>query len=123
LISRIQWSYDLSNPQELALALFTEFTDHIAVRKILTEIKGRVEGEIEPMAQQNAELSLFFISFVVFLVSLILILLNPFRWSGWLASLGAGIAWLITWYGPVNLWGGILLTSFVVIGLVAGYRK
>lgn len=50
LISRFRWSYDLTKPQELPLQLLTEVTDHLAVRKILMGVKGRVEGNIEPLA-------------------------------------------------------------------------
>jgi len=41
----------------LALELSTEFTDHIAVRKILRGVKQRVEQGVEPMSVQNVEFS------------------------------------------------------------------
>ena len=50
LVSRIGWSQHWTKPDLLALDLFTECTDHLAVRKILQGVKGRVESRIEPMA-------------------------------------------------------------------------
>jgi len=123
LISRIRWSYDWTRPQTQVLVLFTEFTDHIAVRKILMGVKGRVEGEIEPMAQQNAEFTLFVISVLVFITSLFLLLVRSFRWKRWLAGFGAGFAWLITWYAPISLWLGISFTVLAILGLYFAHRR
>ena len=54
LISRIRWTHNWSKPGLLPLDLFTEFTDHLAVRKILTGIKVRAEGgKINSMAIQS----------------------------------------------------------------------
>ncbi|MFZ4657993.1 MAG: hypothetical protein ACOYNY_13340 [Caldilineaceae bacterium] len=50
LVSRIRWSHHWTQPDLIALDLFTEFTDHLAVRKILQGVKGRVEGRSEPAA-------------------------------------------------------------------------
>ena len=123
LISRFRWSYDLSKPQELPLQLLTEFTDHLAVRKILMGVRGRVEGNIQPLAIQNAEFILFVISAFVFFASLILLLVRPISGARWLAGLGAGLAWLITWYAPIALWLGIVFTVLAILGLYAAYRK
>jgi hypothetical protein len=123
LISRIRWSYDWAQPQGLVLALFTEFTDHIAVRKILLGVKGRVEDSIEPMAQQNAEVALFVISGFVFFASLILLLVRPLSGARWLAGLGAGFAWLITWYAPISIWLSIVITVLAILALYSVYRK
>jgi hypothetical protein len=46
LVSRICWSHHWTQPGVLALDLFTEFTDHLAVRKILQGVKDRVEGRV-----------------------------------------------------------------------------
>src|ERR1051325_8172517 len=55
LISRILWTHHWSEPNKIGMDIFTEFTDHLAVRKILQGVKGRVEGHIEPMLQANIE--------------------------------------------------------------------
>jgi hypothetical protein len=115
LISRFRWSYDLTKPQELPLQLITEFSDHLAVRKILTGVKGRVEGTVEPMAVQNAEFVLFLISAFTFVASLILLLVRPLGWRQWFAGLVAGVAWLLTWYSTIPLWLGIAVTAPAVL--------
>jgi hypothetical protein len=117
LISRFRWSYDLSKPQELPLQLLTEFTDHLAVRKILMGVKGRVEGNIEPMAIQNTEFALFVITALVFLAGLVLLLVRPFSWAQWFAGLVTGLAWLLTWYAPIPLWLGIVITVLAILVL------
>jgi hypothetical protein len=112
LVSRIRWSYHWTPLGVLALELFTEFADHIAVRKVLQGVKGRVEGHIEPMAQQNTEVAIYVLAFLIFLVAVILILLRPLTWRSWLAGLAVGLVWLITWYAPVPIWiGGFLVLS------------
>ena len=114
LISRFRWSYDLTKPQELPLQLITEFGDHLAVRKILEGLKGRVEGTIEPKAIQNTELALFLISAFTFAVSLILLLVRPLGSGQFIAGLAAGGAWLLTWYAPIPLWLGIVVAALAI---------
>jgi hypothetical protein len=114
LISRFRWSYDLKKPQEMPLQLITEFSDHLAVRKILAGVKGRVEGTIEPMAIQNAEFVLFLISALTFAASVVLLLVRPLRWRQWFAGLVAGLVWLLTWYATIPLWSGVAITVLAV---------
>jgi hypothetical protein len=118
LISRFRWSYDLTKPQELPLQVITEFSDHLAVRKILTGVKGRVEGTIEPMAVQNTEFVLFLISAFTFVASLILLLVRPLGRTQWFAGLLAGVVWLFTWYATIPLWLGITGTVLAVLLLL-----
>ena len=109
LVSRIRWSHHWTKPDLLALDLFTEFTDHLAVRKILQGVKGRGEGHIEPMAVQNVEFVVYLVTLLIFLAALGLILLRPLTWRRWLAGFAAGLAWLIVWYAPIPLWAGATL--------------
>jgi hypothetical protein len=110
LVSRVRWSYpSWTQPEALFLDLFTEFTDHLAVRKILQGVKGRVEGRIEPMAQANIEFAIYLISAMIFLGAIVWILLRPLTWQRWLIGLAAGAVWLITWYAPISIWIGALL--------------
>ena len=55
LVSRIQWSHHWSQPLMMGMDLFTEFTDHLAVRKILQGVKDRAEGRVESFARQTFE--------------------------------------------------------------------
>lgn len=122
LISRIRWSYHWIEPSILALELFTEFTDHIAVRKILQGVKDRVEGRVESMAQQNVEFSVYFLVFVIFLFAVVLLVLRPLTWGTWLSALAAGGVWLITWYVPIPIWIGAALGLLTCMLLRQAFR-
>lgn len=123
LVSRIGWRYHLKKPSTLGYAIFTEFTDHLAVRKILMGIKGRVEGEMEPFAKQNAEFGVYILSWLSFAASLALLLIGPLSWKKLGASLLAGGVWLITWYAPLPLGVGILLAVLTPAGLYWAVRS
>jgi hypothetical protein len=122
LVSRIRWSYHWTQPGILALDLFSEFSDHIAVREILQGVKGRVEGSSKSMAQANVEFAIYVISFLVFIAALIMILLRPLTWRGWLTGLLTGIAWLVVWYAPVPVWVGAALELLVLAALIRAFR-
>ena len=109
LISRIRWSYHWRPISAIPLVLFTEFADHIAVRKILQGVQGRVEGNVEPMWVQNAELFTFVGTLFLFAAALLLIFLRQLTWQSWAASLFAGAVWLTTWYAPIPSWLSLLL--------------
>lgn len=100
LVSRIRWHYHWKQPNLLVLEVFTEFTDHLAVRKILSGVKSRVEGGTESFARQSTEFAIFVISALIFMLALIALGLRPITWQRWLASLAVGVAWLIIWYPP-----------------------
>jgi hypothetical protein len=122
LVSRIRWSHHWTQPDLLALDLFTEFTDHMAVRKILQGVKGRVEDRSEPAAQGNFEFVLYLVSALILLGAVGLILLRPLTWYRWLAGLAAGALWLITWYAPLSIWIGAALALLVLGVLVSAAR-
>ena len=122
LLSRIRWSYHWTEPSILALEIFTEYTDHIAVRKILQGVKDRVEGRIEPMARQNIEFAIYLSMFMMFLVAVALLMLRPMTWRLWLAALAVAGAWLLTWYAPISLWIGASLGLLVSFGLCQATR-
>ena len=117
LVSRARLSYTWNRPTQLVFDLLTEFSDHLAVRKILQGVKGRVEGKIEPMAKANTEFVIYLASAFVFLGAVILIFLRPLSWRSWLAGLAAGVAWLITWYAPISIWIGAFAELWVLWGL------
>ena len=123
LVSRIRWSHHWTQPGILALDLFSEFTDHIAVRKILEGVKGRVEGYSQSMALGTIEFAIYLVAALLFFVALALVLIFPLTWRGWLAGLAAGIIWLVVWYGPIPVWVGAVLELFVVGGLIRAFRR
>jgi hypothetical protein len=124
LVSRIRWSHRLNQPgMPLFLDLFTEFTDHIALREILRGVKGRVEGWAKPFAVQNIEFAIYLLAALVFVAAIVLILTRPLTWRRWLAGLAAGAAWLVTWYAPVPIWVGALLTLAVLWFMWVSQRR
>ena len=114
LVSRIRWSFHWTQPRLLALDLFTEFTDSLAVRKILQGVKGRVEGQVEPAAIQNTEFAVYVAAALIFIVTLFLLLIRPLTWKNWLTGLAGGTAWLVAWYAPVSIWLGAVLALLVL---------
>jgi hypothetical protein len=123
LVSRIRWSHHWSQPGILALDLFSEFTDHLAVRKILQGIKERVEGYSQPLALGTIEFAIYLVAALLFFAALVLVLIRPLTWRGWLAGLAAGIIWLVVWYGPIPVWVGAMLELFVTAGLIRAFRR
>jgi hypothetical protein len=122
LVSRIRWSHHWTQPGILGLDLFSEFTDHIAVRKILEGVKGRVEGYSEPLALNTTEFVIFLVAALLFCTAIVLVLVRPLTWRGWLAALGSGLIWLVVWYAPVSVWIGAVLELFVIAALVRAFR-
>lgn len=114
LISRIRWSFHWTEPSLLSLDLFTEFTDYLAVRKILQGVKGRVENQIEPMAQQNTEVIIYVLTALIFISTSLLLLIGRLTLKRWLIALAAGVVWLVTWFSPLPIWVGVGLELLVV---------
>lgn len=123
LVSRARLSYSWNKPTQLVFDLLTEFADHVAIRKILQGVKGRVEGQIEPMAQANIEFVMYLVSALIFFGAAILIFLRPLSWRIWMAGFAAGAVWLMIWYAPISIWMGALLELFVLRGLAGTLRK
>jgi hypothetical protein len=122
LVSRIRWSHHWSQPNLIALDLFTEFTDHLAVRKILQGVKGRVEGNNESMTQINTEFFIYMITALIFAAVIVLLLVRPLSWDRWLTGLATGIVWLITWYAPISIWLGAILLICAMFGIWRAYK-
>lgn len=115
LVSRIQWSHHWTQPLALIMDLFTEFTDHLAVRKILHGVKERVEGQVESFARQTFEFVTLVWAFVVFLVSIWLVLRRPLTSHRWRVTLIAGAAWLVVWYASIPLWLCVAVNGVVIL--------
>lgn len=123
LVSRILWSHHWTRPVMLTLELLTEFSDYLAIRKILQGVKDRVEGRIEPFYKSTVEFAIFLAALLVFVAAIIMILVRSFSWQRWLAGLGAGIGWLITWYTLMPLWGAPLVEILALIGLFRAFYR
>ena len=103
LVSRIRWTPHWSQPGILALETLTEFTDHIAVRKILHGVKLRAEGKPhQTFAAQTLEFATYLAALLLFVASLLVLVLSPFSWPNTLGSLAIGFTLLLLWYGPFS---------------------
>lgn len=101
LVSRVRLRHQLTGPVSVVMALFVDLADHIAVRKILQGVKGRVEGQIEPVWVADVEFIVFVVAWSVFVAARIALLARPLTWTSWLVACGAGIVWLVIWYAPI----------------------
>jgi hypothetical protein len=117
LVSRILWRHHVWPPDVVLLEVFTEFADHLAVRKILQGVKGRVEGAIEPAYMANLEFFVFVVSWLIYMAALVLVFLRPPSVWTWLAGTLAGLVWLATWYAPISVWLSIALEAAMLAGL------
>jgi len=118
LVSRIQWSHHSSPLDIAALDLLTEFSDHLAVRKVLMGVKGRVEGNIEPAAIPYLEFFTFLGTLFIWIGMVVAVLVRPFTWPRWFLALAAGAGWLISWYAPIPIWMGAMVSVIAVVGIV-----
>lgn len=123
LISRIGWQYHWTDPGSLLLDIFTEFTDHLAVREILHGVKGRVEGEFQPLTRQTIEFGIYLLTLLIFIISLFTLLLRPLTWRIFGVSLVAGGGWLFNWYAPISVWSGMIISALVILGLFRANRS
>jgi hypothetical protein len=122
LVSRIQWSHHWSQPRLLGMDIFTEFTDHLAVRKILQGVKDRAEGRVESFARQTFEFVVLLWALFTLLAALWLVvrghLNRPFP-----IAIVAGMAWLIVWYAALPIVLNVMVNVVVVALLRADRRR
>ena len=123
LVSRIGWNYHWSEPNLLALDFFTEFTDHLAVRKILQGVKGRVEGHPDNFAANTVEFTIYLLLLLLFVITQFFLIFRPLTWKNWGLGLASGATWLISWYAPTPLWIGVILGLLIIIGLVSSSKE
>jgi len=104
LVSRIRLRYHWTSPA-LALDLFTEFADHVAVPRILEGVKDRVEGQVhENLAGEAIEIATWIMGFGLLTVGMVSI----FRWrrwsSAWCLALGSGFLIFFVLYTRTPMW-------------------
>jgi hypothetical protein len=114
LISRIRLRYHWRD-RRLALDLFTEFADHIAVPKILFGLKGRVEGRPpQILAAEAVEIAVWVLMFAELVLAAVLIFRWHRWWRAWLLALGAGLLLLFLLYAHAPEWIGAALVCVVL---------
>ena len=122
LVSRIQWSHHWSQPLTLVMDLFTEFADHMAVRKVLEGVKDRAEGRAESFTRTTMEFVLLLWAFVAYGAAIWLVLRGPGTWPQWMIGVVAGVAWLVVWYAPISIGLSVAVDLVVVAMLYASGR-
>lgn len=109
LISRIRWSYAPGAWFKL-LAMFTEFADHVAVRRILQGVRDRAEGRASPpLGLEALEIAGWLVAFFEFCLAIVLVAVWS-RWQpAWLIALGAGALLQFILYSDAPLWIRVIL--------------
>jgi hypothetical protein len=104
LISRIRWRY-ASSAWFKALGVFTEFADHVAVRRILKGVRDRAEGLASPPLWFEAfEIVGWLVAFFEFCLGIVLVVVWR-RWRiAWVLALGAGALLQFILYSGAPAW-------------------
>ncbi len=118
LISRIRWNY-VKSPKGLALGIFTEFADHVAVRKILEGVRDRAEGRPpQSLTSQAFEIASWCLAVLNLTIALFFVgLWRKWGWA-WLIALGAGLLLEFVLYSSVPLVIRAILPWFYLCGIV-----
>ena len=103
LISRVTWRHHFHQPSVFVMDMFTEFTDHIAMRKIFEGLQARVEGrELQSFRMQTAEFFYYVAMLLFFLAALARLLLRELTLRRYLFAIAAAALMLIAWYTPLH---------------------
>ncbi len=105
LISRIRWNYGAPGLWLKTLNLFTEFSDHVAVRKILEGVRDRVEGrDPEPLAVEGFAIGAWLLAFMELCVATVAVVFSRSWRIAWLFALGAGALLQFVLYSNAPAW-------------------
>lgn len=109
LVSRIRLHYHWTS-RALALDLFTEFADHVAVPKILMGIRDRVEGRAsESLAGEAAEIAVWILALAELGASITFVFCWRQWGRAWALALASGFLLLFTLYAHAPTWIGATL--------------
>jgi hypothetical protein len=110
LVSRVRLRYHWTD-RHLALDLFTEFGDPVAVRKILLGVKDRVEGRApQSLAAEAVEIAVWLLALAELGMSTWLVLRRR-RWGrALLLVLASASLLLVVLYAYPPIWAGVALT-------------
>lgn len=109
LVSRIRLRYHWAS-SALALDLFTEFADHVAVPRILTGVRNRVEGRgSNSLAAEGAEIAVWVLALVEMAIAMVLVFRWRQWWRPWRVTLGAGCLLMFVLYAHAPMWIGAVL--------------
>lgn len=124
LVSRIRLRYHWTRPSLLALDLFTEFSDHVAVPAILRGLKGRAEGRPAPgLTMEAVQIAVWLGALTDLAVSMFCVL----RWKAWkrawLLGMAAAATLLFALYGHTTVWIGVVLVCSLAGELIWVSRR
>ena len=120
LISRIRWSY-APGAWFKVLGIFTEFADHVAVRRILQGVRDRAEGRASPpLGLEALEITGWLLAFFEFCLAIVLVVVWR-RWQvAWGIGLGAGLLLQFILYSDAPFWIRVVLPWLYLV-LIVGY--
>jgi hypothetical protein len=106
LISRIRLRYHWTS-RALALDLFTEFADHVAVPKILVGVRNRVEGRAsDSLPREAIELAVWILALLEMAIAIVLVFRWRKWWRAWGLALGSGSLLMFVLYAHAPIWIG-----------------
>jgi hypothetical protein len=104
LISRIRWNY-APGLWFKTLGAFTEFADHVAVRRILKGIRDRAEGRRRKgLAGEAVEIAGWILAFVELCTATVFMAFGRHWKMAWLLALGAGVLLQFLLYSDAPVW-------------------
>jgi hypothetical protein len=104
LISRIRWNY-APGLWFKTLGVFTEFADHVAVRRILKGIRDRAEGRPpESLAGEAVEIAGWILALLELCIATVFAAFGRHWKMAWLLALGAGVLLQFLLYGDAPVW-------------------
>jgi hypothetical protein len=118
LISRIRWRY-APGAWFKVLGMFTEFADHVAVRRILEGVRDRAEGRAAPpLGLEALEIAGWLVAFFEFCLAIVLVLVWR-RWKiAWVLALGAGALLQFILYSDAPAWIRALLPWLYLVLII-----
>lgn len=123
LVSRIRLRYHRAG-RALALDLFTEFADHVAVPKILAGVRDRVEGRVsESRVREATEIAIWILAFAEFAISIMLVFRRRQWWRAWFLTLGSGLLLMFVLYAHISIWIGAALGCGVAVLMLRSIRQ
>jgi hypothetical protein len=117
LISRIRWRY-APGAWFKVLGVFTEFADHVAVRRILEGVRDRAEGRPSPpLGLEALEIAGWLVAFFEFCLAIVLVVVWR-RWKiAWILALGAGAMLQFILYSGAPGWI-VRVLPWLYLGLI-----
>lgn len=123
LITRLRSRYKWKFP-DIVINLGVDVFDISFMRMCMLGIKQRAEGRITDTYEfKVAEVLLWFIAFIEFIIALILVIVRKNWWGLWIVALAAGFVLMLLFYAHPALWKGGFLDIGILIALVWTNRR